>query len=422
MRIWSIVGALVVVAFVVAILALLHPPRTLRMAAGPENGAYYQIALEYRRILARDGLDMEIVETAGSAENIRLLEERGVEVAIIQGGITTKDPGIEAIASIFFEPMIVLARTDSDIPDNPVEWVGLRIASGSEGSGTAVAFQEFQTVIGLPIEANQHFRFTYDEAITALTDGDIDMAVFVAPIEAPYLQKAYRNPEIMVVRLSNVQAISRLLSHANVVTVPAGAVSLRPVIPDGPRKLLALDARLAIGPDIHPALVNRLTLAAVELHSGRGMIRDQGTFPTIHGTELPVNNAARQLILEGPSTVHDWLPYWLAAQVNRVLILLLPIFFLIVPLLRALPGLYAYLMGWRVWQHYPAIREIEDELENSADISELAQMDARLEDLDDRLSRLRLPSAYRNGAYDARMHIDLVRKRIGARHDELTES
>lgn len=127
---------------------------------------------------------------------------------------------------------------------------------------------------------------------------------------------------------------------------------------------------------------------------------------------MPINNIARQLILNGPSMWHDWLPYWLASQVHRLILLMLPILFIVLPAMRALPQLYAYFMRWRVWRHYPEIRLIEDKLAEITENTDLARMDSELVALDDRLSQIRLPAAYRQTAYNARIHIKLVRGRI----------
>ncbi len=415
MRIWSIIVVLIIIGGTVTVIVRLFPPQTLTMAAGPSNGGYYQIALKYKSILERDGIRLDIIETAGSAENAELLEQRRAQVGLLQGGIQTDDPAIEAIASIFYEPLIPLVNQQNRVPGNPSEWRDLHISVGTQGSGTNATFVDLQRSVRLAGNANEIENFGYREALQSLLDRQIDLALFVAPIGAPYLQDAFWEPDLKILQLDYVDAISRRLAYADVVTVPAGAISLHRVIPKQDMSLIALDARLAIAPGIHPALINRLTLAAVELHSGRSLINDEGRFPSVYGTEMPVNNAARQLILEGPSTWHDWLPYWLAAQINRMLLLLLPIFFLVVPALQAVPKIYAYLMSWRVWQHYPAIREIEEEIEDETDPTQLREMDARLADMDDLMAQMRLPAAYRRGAYDARLHIELVRKKIGER-------
>ncbi len=412
MRNWSLFALLVVVSGIVIVLVQLLPPKQMSMAAGPENGAYRQVAERYREILARDGIKLKIVETAGSVDNAKLLESGQVDAAILQGGIQVSDPEIEAIGAIFFEPLLFLVHTDANIPGNPALWSELRISSGQAGSGASAAFDDFQAAVGLPAEANTHLSLSYGEVVDELAKGNLDIAVFVAPIDAPYLVEAYKAPAIRLLSLDYNDAISRRLEYATTVTVPAGSITLSPVIPAAPRTLIALEARLAITPQLHPALINRLTMAAKELHGARNIITDPETFPSVEGTTLRVNNTARQLILDGPSTWHDWLPYWMAAQINRMLLLLLPIVFILLPLLRAIPAIYAYFMGWRVWQYYPEIRLIEDELNSVTDDVALEKLDAQLADLDSRLLRLRLPPAYKRASFEARIHIELVRKRI----------
>lgn len=412
MRFWFLGAFFITLLAMVLILLQLHPPATMTLAAGPPGGAYHEIAQRYREVLARDEITLELVETAGSAENAELIANGEVDAAILQGGISVPSSDVEAIGAIFFEPMVLLKGRYKNIPGNPAQWKDLRINIGAPGSGTAAAFYDFMDAIDLSPDANSIFSMNYEQAVGALLDGTIDIAVFVAPIDAPYLIQAYSKPDISLQLLSHAEAISRRLEYAKTVTVPSGAIVLDPVIPPGPRLLIALEARLAVRSDLHPALVNRLTMAAIELHSGRGLIRDHGMFPTVEGTGLPMNNAARQLILHGPSSWDDWLPYWMASQVHRLVLLMLPILFLLVPLLRALPQLYAYLMRWRVWQYYPEIHQIEEQLGTVTDGPALTDMDAKLVALDNRLSKLRLPAAYRQTAYEFRVHIELVRHRI----------
>lgn len=412
MRIWILVISLAFVVCTAIVLNVLLPPKTVLMATGPQGGAYAKVARQYAHILQRDGIILERIHTNGSAENADLLEDGKVDVTFLQAGIQIEHGTGEAIGGVFFEPMLFLANSQMDIPENPALWRGLRIAGGRDGSGTAAAFLDFQQAVGLDPEDNTHVKLTYEDAIKALEKGQIDLAIFATTIDAPYLARAYASDKISFLRLSFTDTISRKLEYADVATIPRGAVSLVPVRPASPQLVLALQARLVISPDLHPAIINRLTMAAKELHSQKDLITNRNVFPTVEGTALPVNSIARQLIQDGPSTWHSLLPYWMAAQVNRVLLLILPIVLFLVPLLRALPAVYSYFRGWQVWQHYPQIRSVEDQLTNTRDSQSLKEMDMRLAEVDAKISQLKLPAAYRQAAYDARMHIDLVRSRI----------
>jgi TRAP-type uncharacterized transport system substrate-binding protein len=412
MRLWIFITTLSLAFCVSMVLYLLLPPDRLKLAAGTQGGAYTLMAERYQKILARDGIDVQIVHTNGSVDNAELISKGLVDAAFLQAGVGVADGTAEAIGGVFYEPMIFLAHSGHDIPTNPALWRDLTIAAGKRGSGTAVAFADFQNAVGMEQNANTLVDLGFSQAIFALRAGEIDMAFFVSSIEAPYLRQAFGYEDIDILRLSYTDAIARHLDYADLVEVPTGGVSLNPVQPSDARQLLALKAQLVIEPKLHPALVNRLTMAAKELHRGHDVLTPRGTFPEPRGIGIPENNVARQLIEDGPSTWHNLLPYWMAAQVNRVFLLTLPILFLLLPLLRVLPMVYAYFRGWQVWKHYGRIREIEAQMGPMCSAAELAGMSEELDEVDHRISQLKLPPAYRQTAYHARMHIDLVQKRI----------
>ena len=409
---WSIAIAAGIVGVVVWSILFLRPPGELVLAAGPEDGAYHRVAARYRSVLARDNITVRILQTEGSAENAMLLAQGEADAALLQGGVGVPSADVESIGNVFSEPLLLLYETSNPISPNPADWRDLRINAGVEGSGTRVAFAQFERAVGLSPDANIHTELGYSDAVAALSANEIDIAVFVAPIDAPYLRNAYAAGNLGVLQPQFVEALSRRMPSASLVDIPPAAVSFNPPFPSGRRELLALEARLAIRDDLHPALVNRLAMAALEIHGGRSILQDEGEFPSVTNSDIPINNAARSLILNGPPVVQEWVPYWMAAQLNRVLILLLPLLFIVLPLLRALPSLYAYAQNYRVWQNYPTMREIEDRLESGSDLETLDAMARRLRALDARLAHLKLPAAYRQTAFQARVHIELLQRRI----------
>ncbi|MEM6906643.1 MAG: C4-dicarboxylate ABC transporter substrate-binding protein, partial [Pseudomonadota bacterium] len=88
---------------------------------------------------------------------------------------------------------------------------------------------------------------------------------------------------------------------------------------------------------------------------------------------------------------------------------------LLIPVLRVLPGLYAWRMRSRVWRHYQEIREIDRTVMDSRDPEALDRMRTKLDAIDAEIASLALPLAYRDYAYQARLHIDLLRGRIAER-------
>ena len=81
------VGALVIFCGVILLLSTM-PPRAIAMATGPEGSGYEEIGRQYQSALERAGVQVRLVATAGSLENLALLRDprSGVNVALVQGG------------------------------------------------------------------------------------------------------------------------------------------------------------------------------------------------------------------------------------------------------------------------------------------------------------------------------------------------
>jgi TRAP-type uncharacterized transport system substrate-binding protein len=69
------------------------PPRHFTIATGAANSSYDNFAKRYQQILARYGVDLEIRNSAGAVENLRLLRDpsSGVQAALTSFGVTTTD-------------------------------------------------------------------------------------------------------------------------------------------------------------------------------------------------------------------------------------------------------------------------------------------------------------------------------------------
>ena len=218
-----------------------------------------------------------------------------------------------------------------------------------------------------------------------------------------------------LIALDHVTSLARRMPQARIVDVPSGAFSLDPPLPPADRRLLGLVGRIAADPRLHPAAVDRLVEAAIEVHGPGDVLTAEGVYPSMEHTALPEDSYARDRLADGPSIFADLLPYWVVAQINRFAILLVPIVFLLLPLLRALPGLYRFRLRSRVFRHYGRIREIEAEAAETNDGAALRGLDAELSALDHEIASLRLPLAYREYAFDTRLHIELLRRKIERR-------
>ena len=118
---------LAILAFVVAYYFVdPFPPRRISIGCGPPEGANFKYAKAYQKILSKEGITLDLKNTAGSAENLKLLgaASGGVDVAFVQGSMKSlvQNTDLVSLGSLFFEPLWIFHRSD----------LALRRNSGSE--------------------------------------------------------------------------------------------------------------------------------------------------------------------------------------------------------------------------------------------------------------------------------------------------
>ena len=116
------------------------------MAAGMPEGLYYQFGERLKSELAKEGVTLELVETAGTVENLRLLSgpKSDIDFAMMQSGVADANhyPNLVSIAGLFYEPVWVWYRASAFKADGGQlrilsQLKGKRVSVGNQGSGTA---------------------------------------------------------------------------------------------------------------------------------------------------------------------------------------------------------------------------------------------------------------------------------------------
>ena len=396
----------------------LLPPDRVTIAAGAPGSAYHDTAAAYQRILARDGIALDILQTGGSVENAALVKgESGADIALVQGGVPLPDD-IEGLAALQVEPVWIIARPDVSADPDPNRWQGLRVAAGSPGSGVRLVADQLAGITGAgALRREQSVAMGGAAAAEGLLAGEIDIALFVAPATAPYLQVLFESEQVRYVSLANSEAITLKLPNAREVYLPSGILDYRRPLPARDLELIALVTRLVARADLHPALVNRLMHAVTEVHGGEVIIPADREYPSALDMGVPGNAYAVQLLEDGFSPLENLLPYWIVAQLNRILLVLLPVLLVLLPLLRLLPAVFQWIFRDRVYRHYTRVREIDQTVAQGGESlspERRAELRAELDRIEQRLRQANMPNSYRKQAYTLMHHLDYVRRRIDA--------
>ena len=186
----------------------------------------------------------------------------------------------------------------------------------------------------------------------ALQAREVDAALFVGGAQTPTIQQAMRDPAIKLMSLARSDAYPRLFPWISKLTLPAGTIDLSINLPDRDMQMLGTKAMLGARSGLHPALINLLIDAAREIHADQGYFEAAGEFPGTAPVDLPVSPFADQHRRFGPSFLYDYLPFWVATVVERLIILLLPLAVILVPLVNYLPKFLQWRVRSRIYRWY----------------------------------------------------------------------
>jgi TRAP transporter TAXI family solute receptor len=400
------------------------PPRTLTMSTGAADGAYHRFALQYREILAREGVTLELKPSAGSVENLaRLKDDAGdVDVAFVQSGLgmltltplaqPPEEIRLFSLANLFQEPVWIFHRRAVPLA-RLTDLAGLRVAIGPPGSGTRKVTLDLLGAHGIDEKTGRLSALGGSAAMDALLEGSIDAAVLIAAPEAPVVRRALAAPALRLANLDNALAVSRRFPYLKPVTLARGVFDLRNDMPERDIQLVATQANLVIREDLHPALAYLLLEAAVEIHGTPGLFHLPGEYPTALATDWPLAEEARRYFRTGRPFLQRYLPFWLANFVERMLVLLVPVIAVVVPLFKWLPSLFAWRQRSKINRWYGELKFLErDAARRAFAADELARTLDRLDRMEQDAARLSIPLAFVDRVYTLREHIHYVRARL----------
>jgi TRAP-type uncharacterized transport system substrate-binding protein len=421
----SITIAVTAAAIACAFLLMLRsmPPHLIVMATGREGDAYYEIGERYRAALSHDNVQVQLVPTAGSVENLSMLRDphSGTNVALIEGGIHRDTTGVESLGTVFYEPLWWFHRRE--IPKEEANSLrSQRISIGPEGSGTRALSLQLLKRTGIERQVGELLGLEPPEAGKKLLAGEIDVAFMMTPWGSPVVQQLLADDRVTLSGFPHADALIALYPFLNKVVVPRGVTDIVRDRPSNDVVLIATKASLVVRKDLHPAIQYLLLNAAAKIHSEPSIFNHANAFPAAEAIDIPLSDEALRFYKSGTPFLHDYFPFWMAALMGKLMILLIPILGLLYPMMRFLPRLYDWMMRSKVLRLYGELRFLEDELTRTrGTVCGTGEMVARLDRLEERANHLRVPVAYVSMLYELRNHIELVREGLKTHADRVAE-
>lgn len=391
------------------------PPRHFVISSGDEDGNYFAYAQQYKELIKAEGINLEVRPSKGVWENLQRLSDpkSDVDVAFVQDGLGTRQkfPNLTSLGSVFYEPIWIFYRGPKNYT-RLIDLKGKKIALGEKGGEAHTMAKKLLKASGVDEKNALFIDMTDNQQVQSLHDKSIDVAFFVGTPESPMIHALLMDPSLKVLSLDQAEAITRQFPYLNHLVLPHGALDLEHNIPAKDIDLVSPTAILLVRKSFHPALVYLMMKAASRVHSKPAIFEKRHEFPADKDFIFPLNNGAKTFYQSGAPFWLRYLPFWIATIIQRFVYLVIPLFALLFPILRSIPRFFKWRIRTRIYQRYGELKFLEGRIRDHAGQATYQDYLQQLDNIEDRVSRMRIPLDLTDYVYSLRGHIQFVRDRL----------
>src|SRR5215475_13182082 len=422
---WQLFKGLVLAAGIMGVVSLAlayfipAPPSTVVMATAFKGSSFEYYGRRYREIFARSNIELELRETAGAVENVKLLQDpkSGVQIGLVLGNVSDGKhaPELLSLGTVYNNPFW-LFYSSNDPFDRLSQFKGKRIAAGPVGSGTRSSAEQILGKAGVNSENTAFLPFGGSAAVDALRDGKVDAVWILGAPDAVAVHSLLEDPSVRLMSFPMAEAFTIIFPELVRLVLPRGVIDIDRNIPPTDVPLIGSTAKVLVRSDLHPEIVQLLLKTMAEAHAARAIFQRSGEFPNSTDTEYPVAPAAIDFYKNGPSFMQRHLPLWLSVHAQRAIAVLVTAIALGLPMFRLTPVIYQWFMRRRLIYWYGKLTELEFSFDGDPSGKHLPQGQIeQLERIEDAVSHISLPLNFADQLYNLRSHIDIVRRKITSR-------
>ena len=388
--------------------------KEITIATGSIDGEYYNTALKYKEILEKQKVKVNILTSNGSMENIQLLNDKKADIAFVQNGIDSlkKQTEIKVIASIYYEPLWIFYKNDEYKMDYLVQLITKRVSLGREKSGTEDLALKMLNDNGINKENTQLLNNSTEEAKDLLIKGEIDAIFIVSSPNSKTIKELLENPDIKLFNFKRAKAYSRKYTFLESTPLYEGTIDLYRNLPSEDINLLSTTANLIVRNGFSDELTRLILKEIKKVHNKKELFEAANQFPNIENLTIDINEDADRYFTYGDTWLEKIFPYWIASNIDRLSILLIPLITLMIPLSKGFFPLYRWSIRSKIYKWYEQIHKIDLEAE-----------DAKNEELEKYLENIitlkkeikaetKVPLSYMGEYYDLIMHLELIISKI----------
>ena len=411
--IFPILLSLVAVFYIVFLFIEPAPKKELTIATSSKDSTYYTTALKYQALLAKQTVKLHILETSGSVENLDLLNSQKADIAFVQAGIIDANDNVEveSLASVHYEPLWIFYKNQGYEIEYLVELINKKISIGVIGSGTQYLAIQMLVENGITTDNASLVMDSPTSSKDKLIKGEIDVMFLVSSPSSPTVVELLSDPTIELLNVKRVKAYNQKYKFLSPLVLHEGTIDLYKNLPSENKNMLSTTANLVCKKGLNEELI-RIFLKQIKLvHKEQSIFEAQNQFPSLEYLDTEINEEAQNYLTKGDSWLESIFPFWIASQIDRLKLLLIPLLTLLFPLFKGVLPLYRWTIRSKIYKWYKRL----DDLENSkaSTREELEENMKKLADLKLEVqAQTKVPLSYKGEYYNLLLHIDLVSKEL----------
>jgi NMT1-like family len=398
------------------------PPSHFAMATGAPGGSQYELGQKYASFFEEKGIKIHLVPTTGAVENLSLLTDgsRKVQAGFIQAGTVEPDileaKGVVSLGAIDYTPIWFFYRgpyrkeIDLEALNGRLKnFPNSKISIGTPGNGTFLQTTRLLEAAGVNTKDPQFVHLSGQKSVDAILKGEIDGAFIADLHSAKNVMKLINEPSIHFSSFKWGAGFARVLPYLQILSLPAGGVSVAQKIPPENVDLLVTTTHLVVDENLHPAIQYLFIAAAKEINGKPSFFAHRGEFPSFKNSGLPESPVFQRYEQNGQPWLMNYFSFWLAELINRLAVIVLPFLVIAYPILSSLPKLRAERIHKKINGIYGALKDYEFALSKDYDPERISEYLIKLDHLEYRALKLKVPKSMSTDYYALRTNINYVR-------------
>ncbi|MEA3498163.1 MAG: TAXI family TRAP transporter solute-binding subunit [Campylobacterota bacterium] len=405
-KLWILVFC--ILSLIVAISLLITKPtpkKQLTLATGAIGSDSYAYGISYQMLLQEDGVELKLIPTQGSLDTIGHLNAKQADIGFIHSGVllSKKEYNFESLASIYSEPLWIFYRDEGYDINYLIEATGRKVGISTTNDGTFDLTQRLSKLNGL-IDNIDASYIEDKQSLKQLKNETIDIFITLATKDNQHIQELLSDPSIKLMNIRRVKAYTQKFDYLDTLNLYEGSIDLYKNIPSKDTNLLVTTQNLVSNKNIPDELIRIFLKKVNQIHGNL----------TLDQLDTQINEEAKLYVLNGESWLETIFPYWIASQIDRLKLLLIPLIWLIIPLFKSIIPLYIFTIRSKIFRWYSKLQDINNRIrENKEDI---LSIEKDLTSLQNEIEvKTKVPPSYMGEYYNLILHVELLEKKIELR-------